>query len=102
VLELLDRVPQPEMVFLLDVSPEVAASRKRAVKPLELGPVGAAKRDFVSYQATVRRLLLEMAGRFGWPVVSTAARTCDDVATEVADSVQARLRSLAVDEREHA
>jgi len=91
VLELLCPMPRPDLVFLLDVPPEVAASRKAVTKPLELGPIDAVERDFVSYQATVRQLLLVMADRFGWTVIAPAGRARDEIAAEVADVVCSRL-----------
>jgi thymidylate kinase len=93
VLAILDPLPQPDMVFLLDVPPATADRRKSFVTDLERGSLGGGHRDFETYQAIIRKALLLMADRFGWTVISPGDRSAAQVAAEVAHVVRARLDS---------
>lgn len=88
VLCITERVPQPDIVFLLDVTPEVAAGRKPCASELERGSLGDGARDFSSYQTLIRDLLSRMATRFGWPVVPAGSKPAGQLATEVAQVVR--------------
>jgi dTMP kinase len=90
VLRITEFLPQPDIVFLLDVTPEVAAERKPFASELERGSLGNGERDFSSYQALIRDLLSRMATRFGWPVVPAGSKPAGQLATEVAQVVRAR------------
>lgn len=87
VLDLIGPLAQPDMVFMLDVPPSVAAGRKPSFTELERGPLGDAQRDFQSYQTTIRSILLRMAKRFGWAVLSPGAAPADKIAASIAREV---------------
>lgn len=90
VLKVLEPLPQPDMVFLLDVPPMVASARKESASDLERGPLQDGRRDFAAYQSIIRDSLLQMADQFGWTVISPGGRTPDEVADEVAGIIRSR------------
>lgn len=73
----------PDHVILLNVSPEVAASRKTRFARGETGGFdgfGVPRRSsFVRYQTLVRTVLLEFADRQGWTVIDADDRSLEDV-----------------------
>lgn len=90
VLTLLGPVPQPDMVFLLDVAPATAAARRADFNQAERGPLGSRQGDFVSYQAGVRRVLLDLADSLDWVVAEPGDRTPIELARYLADFVVRR------------
>jgi dTMP kinase len=92
VLALLDPVPTPDLVFLFDVPPATAATRRESFHDMERGPLGSTAGDFVSYQADVRRVLLDLARAGGWVVVEPADQTPERLARHLADRVLERCR----------
>jgi thymidylate kinase len=70
---LFDRAWRPDLVILLDVEPALAWHRRPAFKQTEIGrwdgAAGDPKAAFAAYQGRVRALLLDFAGRLGWPVI---------------------------------
>jgi thymidylate kinase len=93
LLTMLSAVPQPDLVFLLDVAPATAVRRKQVVTELERGSLHDSSASFERYQTMVREKLILMAGRFHWTIISPRDRTADEVAEDVAFAVRARLDS---------
>lgn len=85
-------VPQPDLVFLLDVPPSVAAARKPVPTALERGVLVRPDKDFVTYQATVRAALLRMAADSAWTIIDGGERPAADIADEIADLVLAKVK----------
>lgn len=94
VLQMLQALPQPDMVFFLDVDPKTAASRKQRVSKLERGVLHDGDHDFAGFQTIIRSRLLHMATRFDWITVTPEDRTADEVAEEVAQKVHQRLAAV--------
>lgn len=90
IRSLLRPLPQPDMVFLLDVDPAVAARRKKGATDAERGLLAGAD-DFAAHQGTVRKVLLALAEDLRWVVVSPGPRSAAEIAQEVADTVHSRL-----------
>lgn len=90
VLALLAPVPQPDLVFLLDVAPATVAARKTDFNQSERGPLGNQRGDFVSYQAGVRQVLLGLADSMGWVVTEPGDRTPIELARDLAHLVVRR------------
>ncbi|MEE9217124.1 MAG: dTMP kinase [Anaerolineales bacterium] len=76
----------PDLVVLLDVSPESAADRKTRFTVAEAGNldglVGRNRTNFITYQFKVRESLLDLASRLGWLVLD-AERDLGSVVDEV-------------------
>jgi thymidylate kinase len=94
VIDILRPLPQPDLVFFLDVPPDVAAARKEGASDLERGFLHDGRRDFVGYQTIVRQGLVVLADRLRWTVIEPVGRTADEVADDVAGRVRAHLASL--------
>ncbi|MFI5496838.1 dTMP kinase [Actinoplanes sp. NPDC051859] len=82
--------PQPALVVLLDLPPEVAWSRRPHFHETELGRwdgfTGEPRASFVGYQERVRAGLLEMAADRGWLVLRLdATQTPDQIADIIID-----------------
>ncbi|MBS5773857.1 MAG: hypothetical protein KHW84_12545 [Enterobacter cloacae] len=73
IYSVFSNVCQPDLVVMLDVSPEVIYQRKRRFSAYEKGSmVGKVSDDgnsFFSYQAQVREELLRLAQLFNWEVL---------------------------------
>lgn len=73
----------PNHVVLLDVNPEIAASRKITFTRGETGGFDGYgepnRNNFIRYQNLVREILLNDADRFGWTVIDTSDRTPKEV-----------------------
>lgn len=90
LMKLIEPLPQPDMVFMLDVRPRLAAARKLSASDAESGALrSCADADFETYQTIVRAHLLTMAEHLGWTVITPRERTAEQVALEVADLVAA-------------
>ncbi len=88
---------RPDVTFLLDVDPAIAASRKSSFGLSETGHFdglsGATRSNFISYQSRVREALLEMGQRWQWTVIDASKldveavveRVRGHLATHVAD-----------------
>ncbi|WP_020391209.1 dTMP kinase [Kribbella catacumbae] len=86
-LTVLDALPRPDRVFLLDVPPAVAAARKPVITLAERGGLQPGDWTFESFQSAVRSNLLRMADHLGWTVIVPGQRTPDEIADEVAADV---------------
>lgn len=92
IIEVLAALPRPDLVFMLDVSPKVAAGRKPAATVLERRPLGGRDEDFVAYQSVIRSSLLSLADEFGWTMIHAEDRSAAQVADAVVDVIAASLR----------
>ena len=85
---------EPDLVILLDISPEVAASRKASFTAIEAGNlhahIGINQTNFIRYQQRLRRELHWFAARDGWPVVPASEATVEEIGSAVADAVAER------------
>jgi thymidylate kinase len=88
-------VPQPDLVVLLDVEPDVAAQRKLTASELEQGVLFNGQLDFVGYQGLIRDHLLAQARQRDWPVVVAGARQLDAIAAETAQLIYHRIIHLS-------
>ncbi|MEU6997290.1 hypothetical protein [Nonomuraea sp. NPDC046570] len=100
-LQTLHLLPQPDMVFVLDVPPATAVTRKE-FSHLERGTLHDGRLDFVGFQSVVRDSLLHMADHFDWTVVAPLDRSAAEVADEIAQLVHARLDSRFTEAGDHA
>ncbi|MFJ6392829.1 dTMP kinase [Streptomyces sp. NPDC091972] len=90
LLQMLAPLPQPDLVVMLDVSPEAAAGR-REFSDAERGLLASADSTFETFQAIVRDNLLLMADHYHWDVITPGEATADEVASEVVRLVEGRL-----------
>jgi len=69
-----DRLSTPDLIVLLDVSPETAAERKTHFTVAEAGNLdgllGRNRSNFITYQHKVGTVLLDLANRPGWLVIN--------------------------------
>lgn len=84
VLEQMSSVPEPDMVFLLDVSADVAHSRRLEFNKMEQGGWNGGRLDFIDFQGRVGSELRVCSGKFGWRVESPEERSCDEFADDLA------------------
>ncbi len=73
---------QPDLVIVLDVDPEAAASRRT-------GPRDRMEREDRDFRQAVRQAYVDLASRYGWVVVD-GSRSVD----EVSDAVWAAVRGI--------
>ena len=80
-------ITPPDRVFLLDVDPRLAASRREDFTAGELGPRRAAGADqvqtFVAYQTAVRGHLRTLATQLGWQVLAAPFVSAEHTAERV-------------------
>jgi dTMP kinase len=90
----------PDLVCLLDVDPEIAASRKHEFGFSETGNFdglqGVTRQNFIIYQSRVRESLRGLARRGDWGVVNVDRLSLDTVTERMIASV------MAVTERLHS
>jgi thymidylate kinase len=68
------RLTKPDIIFMLDVSPQVAATRKNSFGYAETGNfdglTGVNRHNFILYQSQIRDFLLKTAEEDNWPIIS--------------------------------
>lgn len=91
------RMPEPDLVLHLDVSPAVALARKQpdGLTLYECGCDGSrAPESFLAHQAKVREILRQWARERGWHRID-ADRDADDVTAAIVAATDAALRVAA-------
>jgi dTMP kinase len=76
---------RPDVVVVLDVAPEVTASRRT-------GPRDRMEREDAQFRHAVRQGYLDLASRYGWAVVD-GSRPVDEVSEAVWAAVQAAVKA---------
>lgn len=77
---------QPDVVVVLDVTPELAAARRA-------GPQDRMEREDSGFRDAVRQAYLDLAPRYGWMVVD-GSRPVDEVSDAVWAAVQAAVQAV--------
>jgi thymidylate kinase len=91
-------VTEPALVLLLDPEVEAVWGRKQ-FRLTELGLHDDYERlgrdSFIDYQSRVRRMLLEVAARWGWPTFKVAPGTpIEETALSIEDAIRAHLADI--------
>jgi Thymidylate kinase len=97
------QILQSDLVCLLDVDPEVAASRKRHFGFSETGNFdglrGVTRENFIAYQSRVRHSLFELARRGRWEILNVNTLAIDAVVDWAAERIETLARPLSVESR---
>ncbi|NEB74293.1 hypothetical protein G3I40_03435 [Streptomyces sp. SID14478] len=99
--------PEPDLVVLLDVPPDVAWERRETFKDTELGRwdgfSGPAREAFCAYQSVIRQELMRMADQRKWLVLSPDRHTtAEQTAAAVVEHVTRAERTAAGAQEERA
>jgi dTMP kinase len=86
VFSIVDRLPKPDAVVVLDVSPETAYERKSVnddFVPYECGmDATLSKRSFIHHQSRLRDRIQRWADIFSWDVVD-ASKSADETVSKI-------------------
>lgn len=90
---------KPDMTVFLDVSPLVAAARKRNFTAAECGNLdgysGTNAANFIAYQSRIREALSAFGAEWGWERIDTTGLTEEQVVARAAELIQGRFRLAA-------
>ena len=96
VLKYFGEIRTPDIGFLLDVEPSLAARRRGDFNAGELGPANTGTdkptEAFISYQSIVRSHLVGIARSKGWPVLAVSNMTVTQVANQILSHLHDTLR----------
>ena len=95
----LSQLSQPNIVFLLEIDPQVAAARKAVITRAEAGNDdghdGRTPASFAQFQQRVREELDRFDTTGAWQTVVVDGRDVESVATEIADVCAHHLKAAA-------
>ncbi len=76
-------LPSPDVTVFFDLDPKIAVTRVKKRRPYECGLDFSCSDDsFIRHQARVRDILLNVANKYGWPLID-ASKPADEIELEI-------------------
>lgn len=91
VLAQVPNLSAPDLVVLLDVTPDEALRRRKEFSILEQGGYSGGTGDFLAFQGAVHAALRRTAQTFGWRIEVPLGRSAEAIGRSVAEAIAARI-----------